>query len=146
MDRGALVLPLTSQYEVLRVKTCYGTGIVYRNGAGKETWPEDLSRIRASYLKGVAIALSPSAKSRAKRGPQIVRLRNRDGDNCWYCDTEFETEDCTTIEHLCPKAHGGPNHISNLVLACESCNLEAGNKSVSEKVTLRERKRASLAQ
>ncbi len=47
--------------------------------------------------------------------------------------------DDITIEHLVAKAFGGPDHISNLVLACDDCNQAVGTLSVSEKVAIRER-------
>lgn len=44
-----------------------------------------------------------------------------------------------SIEHLVPKAHGGPTHLSNLFLAHKSCNAKAGHLSASEKLKIRDR-------
>jgi len=75
----------------------------------------------------------------------IVRtLVERDGLWCWFCEIGFLSEDSgeVTLEHLVARAHGGPNHLSNYVLACPDCNSQVGTLSVSEKVQFRERKRS----
>lgn len=48
---------------------------------------------------------------------------------CIYCgakDTRLE------IEHLIPRSKGGSNRVSNLGIACHSCNQKKGNKTVQE--------------
>ena len=68
----------------------------------------------------------------------------RDGDCCWYCGNSFGAgEFKMTCEHLVPLIHKGPDNLSNLVLAHEKCNQLAGNLSVAEKVTMRERMRVT---
>jgi 5-methylcytosine-specific restriction endonuclease McrA len=49
------------------------------------------------------------------------------GRNCVYCgkkDTPLE------IEHIVPRSKGGTNRISNLTLACNSCNQKKGNREL----------------
>jgi len=48
---------------------------------------------------------------------------------CAYCGA---TNVRLQIEHLVPKARGGSNRVSNLTLACESCNLRKGNQTAAE--------------
>jgi hypothetical protein len=36
------------------------------------------------------------------------------------------------IEHIIPKSRGGSNRVSNLTLACQSCNQEKGNQTAEE--------------
>ena len=36
------------------------------------------------------------------------------------------------VEHLTPKSRGGSNYISNLALACSSCNNQKNNKTEQE--------------
>ena len=48
---------------------------------------------------------------------------------CVYCDT---TGVPLQIEHIVPKSRGGSNRISNLTLACESCNKAKNNKTAAE--------------
>lgn len=35
-------------------------------------------------------------------------------------------DDLATLEHVVPKAAGGGNDLTNLIMACASCNQEAG--------------------
>lgn len=51
------------------------------------------------------------------------------GRKCAYCgvkDTPLE------IEHITPKSRGGSNRISNLTLACHTCNQQKGNQTAAE--------------
>jgi len=48
---------------------------------------------------------------------------------CAYCDKK---EVPLEIEHIRPKSKGGSDRISNLTLACNSCNKKKGNKPVEE--------------
>lgn len=67
----------------------------------------------------------------------IDRLLARDGLCCWLCGTLLG--DDITIEHLVPKLYGGPNHISNYVLAHSECNHYLGSLHVAEKIKEREK-------
>ncbi len=51
------------------------------------------------------------------------------GRKCVYCgakDVPLE------IEHIIPKSRGGSNRVSNLTLACQSCNQKKGNQTAGE--------------
>lgn len=51
------------------------------------------------------------------------------GRTCAYCgakDTPLE------VEHIQPKSSGGSNRVSNLTIACHSCNQAKGNQTVQE--------------
>ncbi|MFP5268947.1 RNA-guided endonuclease IscB [Coleofasciculus sp.] len=48
---------------------------------------------------------------------------------CAYCGVSGVP---LQIEHIYPKSKGGSNRISNLCLACESCNLKKGTQSVEQ--------------
>lgn len=61
--------------------------------------------------------------SRAKRA-QVIE---RDGFRCVYCKAEL-TADVVTIDHVIPKTKGGGSQLSNLVVACRSCNSSKGNR------------------
>lgn len=61
------------------------------------------------------------------------------GGKCFYCDVwlvrSAEGEDRSRlfhIDHLVPKAHGGPDHLHNYVPACERCNIQKNSKSYVE--------------
>lgn len=44
---------------------------------------------------------------------------------CFYCGRPIWQS--YTIDHVIPLSKGGPNKISNIVLACVRCNLEKGD-------------------
>ena len=48
---------------------------------------------------------------------------------CVYCGA---TNVPLQIEHVIPKSKGGSNRISNLVIACESCNQKKGSQNIEE--------------
>ena len=70
---------------------------------------------------------------------------NITGGRCFYCDVELircvgEEQDrsrCFHVDHLVPKAHGGPDHLHNYVPACERCNISKNSKSYVEFLTWR---------
>jgi len=51
------------------------------------------------------------------------------GRKCAYCGKENVP---LQIEHIVPKSRGGSNRVSNLTLACESCNRAKGTKTAAE--------------
>jgi len=48
---------------------------------------------------------------------------------CSYCGKKGVP---LQVEHIHPKSRGGSNQVSNLCLACETCNQKKGNKPVQE--------------
>jgi len=79
---------------------------------------------------------------------QITRLKRRDGPWCFYCGNLLG--DDVTIEHLLPKSvakgqqQGGRNVIESLknkALSHSRCNALAGDKSIPEKMRLRDKLR-----
>ena len=48
---------------------------------------------------------------------------------CAYCQ---QPSNRLQVEHLVPGSRGGSDRLSNLVLACEECNLKKGNRTASE--------------
>lgn len=50
------------------------------------------------------------------------------GRECAYCG---EKNAPLQVEHIHPRAHGGSNRISNLTLACSTCNMEKGTQSLA---------------
>lgn len=75
-----------------------------------------------------------NAKRRRRR---VARLRERDGDHCFYC-LRFMGREQMTIEHLLPQKLKGSDSLQNLVLAHAHCNELAGHLSIAEKVRFRE--------
>jgi 5-methylcytosine-specific restriction endonuclease McrA len=56
-------------------------------------------------------------------------LLNKWDRKCTYCKAENVP---LQVEHIVPKAKGGTNRISNLCLACESCNLKKGTQDIAQ--------------
>lgn len=141
---GGENLALTNQWEIARFRTVYGFGVIYQNAKGRQKLNGEAGRAIA-HLKDGKGSLAPVATvarfHAGKRRAAVLRVLERDGSNCFFCGDPMG--DDTTIEHLIPLAHGGPNHISNLVCAHAACNLEAGHLSAAEKATMAVAKRAA---
>jgi 5-methylcytosine-specific restriction endonuclease McrA len=54
-------------------------------------------------------------------------LLNKWERKCAYCGIENVP---LQVEHIQPRSQGGSNRISNLCLACESCNIKKGTKEI----------------
>jgi hypothetical protein len=143
IDCGGEVLPGTNPYEVLRTATKYGVNVIYRNKAGKITWPDEFTEPLAEFRAGRKINLCQSLRKRTRDQSIIDRIISRDGLECWFSGAPFQGRLDTqiTLEHLCAISHGGPNHISNLVICTAEWNRRAGNLSIAEKVRIREQAR-----
>jgi len=88
---------------------------------------------------------SRQMQSRQRRSKRD-RLRERDGDNCWYCDLPLvfvvlgknPSKWYATLEHLHNSADGGSNRLDNLVLAHKGCNSSASTlRTLEEKLERR---------
>ena len=51
------------------------------------------------------------------------------GRKCAYCDAENVPLE---IDHIHPRSRGGSHRVSNLVIACRTCNQKKGNRDVAE--------------
>lgn len=67
------------------------------------------------------------------RRPAFTRFNVflRDSFHCQYCGDRFRTEDLT-FDHVVPRSRGGRTTWTNIVTACQSCNLEKGNRLPNE--------------
>jgi hypothetical protein len=131
----------TNPYELLRLRVRGGVAIVYRTDRGKLTWNDLARKLQAAMSAGGKFPdefrLVKPVRIRPDKNSVTHRtLIVRDGLGCFFCFEEvFEG---MTIEHLVPRAHGGPNHISNKFRACRTCNCDAGHLSAPEKIRIRE--------
>jgi hypothetical protein len=133
---GGEVLATTNPYEVMRFRTKHGVGVVYVNAKGARTWNEEALRAQ-SHLKANEGSLAPvKVFGRRSATAEVPRILERDGLNCFFCGLKLGSD--ITVEHLVARAHGGPNHISNLFLAHKDCNLRAGHLSAPEKIAIRD--------
>ena len=55
---------------------------------------------------------------------------HRDGRKCAYCGTARAER--YELDHIVPSSRGGTNRVSNLLVACQSCNIAKGNMLVEE--------------
>lgn len=56
----------------------------------------------------------------------------RDNHTCQYCgrhEKDLKKNNRLTIDHIKPKAQGGPNHWENVVTACYVCNLRKRDRT-----------------
>lgn len=136
---GAELLPPTNTYEAIRFKA-KETGILYTSGNTNSPYTYKAIKCYKSALSWDGRpdrAIRDYSTIGRKRKQQLL---DRDGDMCFYCD-EALGEDIT-IEHLLSITRGGPNYLSNMVLAHEACNKEVDNMTVSEKVNHAIKKRS----
>jgi hypothetical protein len=129
---GAQVLQPTNEWEVVRFKAGDTTSIIYRNKVGGVTYSGLAKEAWDAFCNGKAWRATPATRRKPMK-PLIAALRKRDGDLCFYCQKEVGREN-ESAEHLVSITHGGPNHISNLFLAHQTCNAKAGHLSAPEKI------------
>ena len=67
----------------------------------------------------------------------------RDGRKCVYCGKGGKRTKMT-LDHVVPRANGGPDRYDNLVVACEACNLKKGNQSLEQFLKRRPKKLAEI--
>ena len=74
-------------------------------------------------------------------------LRKRDNGSCWLCGQpiDFKAEPNTpkawSVEHLLSQSHGGPDRLENLALCHPGCNRSLGNRPLTKKIEMREKRR-----
>ncbi len=131
--RGAVMQPLTNEWEVLRFKTVSGVSVIYKNKAGFLTFTgESLEAFKAYKNKKPWRAVAP--RERHEKDIKL-RLFVRDGKQCFCCRAKLP-KDQLTIEHLLSVGHGGTNNINNLVVMCKPCNLKMGKKPLAIKIKM----------
>lgn len=135
-SRGAEVLVPTNEWEVVRFKSGTATGIVYRNARGDITTQGSATAALKAFLHNLSWSAGV-ATTRTKKQVNVQALLQRDGDKCFLCGKPLGED--ITRDHLVPVAHGGPNHISNLVLMHRACNVAVGHMPVMQKILMRER-------
>lgn len=61
------------------------------------------------------------------------QLFKRDGFRCQYCGCKPGTEELT-VDHIVPKAEGGPTSWDNCTTACVQCNSQKANRRPEEAI------------
>src|SRR5262245_10987376 len=149
---GAEVFPGVVEHEFLRVISRGETLSAYSKADGRQTWPLALRKLFLEFAAGHMVQLGGAVKQMSgNKRARVLQLAGRDGWHCWYCNWPLQPIDgvvvyinarVATVEEVCPRQFGGPNHLANQVLACPPCNWHAANKTVAAKVALREKIRS----
>jgi len=156
-DYGAEIGRQTNPYEVVRYRAYWrasrkaSTHIIYAKDNGLLTWTgasiEHFRAFLADERPGDSMRVAPKEPLAVPGFPpepveavsisarQRKRLRERDGDECWFCGLPMG-DDCT-LEHLVPKSKGGSNALDNFALAHAKCNHAAADKPLVEKIAMR---------
>ena len=71
-----------------------------------------------------------------RRRPRVVRFSRfnvllRDNFMCQYCGLKPNARELT-VDHVLPRAKGGPTRWTNVVAACRTCNHQKGSRTPEE--------------
>lgn len=74
--------------------------------------------------------------SHARRRHRVIRFSRfnvllRDSFSCQYCGEAPHPRELT-MDHVMPRARGGPTRWNNVVAACRPCNHKKGNRTPEE--------------
>lgn len=61
--------------------------------------------------------------------PIRLSVLERDGEHCTYCGSD---EGPFHVDHIVPRSRGGTDDEENLTVACQTCNLSKGDKTLEE--------------
>lgn len=139
---GAEVLMATNPYELARFIAHGGTHIVYMNTKGRISACGFAKVALEGFNSGKTVDMGFVFTQRSSNAKRKAVLIQRDGRDCFYCGLPMTDEDMT-VEHLVALTKGGSNHLENLALAHEKCNIKAGNLSLLRKIQLRDDMRKS---
>lgn len=130
--QGAVVLPPTNEYELVRFKTENGTSVIYTGKRGLTFTGES----EAAYDRfNDGKAWKTVSRRRKVLRTRKASLAARDGKRC-FSHGEKMNFDQLTIEHLLNFSQGGNDNDSNLCLVCDGCNEQLGNLPITKKIEL----------
>ncbi len=134
--RGAQLLESTNEWEIIRFKSGDETCVIYRKKSGSATFTGSAHEAWEAFRTSRKWRASPrtNRKRHSRKSAVVISLFKRDGNLCFFCQKYLGND--FTIEHLISLTHGGPDHTSNMVLAHEECNIEAGHISVMAKINI----------
>lgn len=75
------------------------------------------------------LTIDPGTPARTSLRHLFDQLIDIWGDACVYCGNNQAD---LHIEHIIPRARGGPDDITNLTLACGGCNSKKGTQTAAE--------------
>ena len=87
----------------------------------------DSGETAAPYLR-VRVTIKEPKDEYRTREAKVDHLIKQFGLVCQGCGREFDDKAYLQLDHMLPRADGGPNHISNRCLLCPPCNIRKSNK------------------
>jgi hypothetical protein len=109
-------------------------GLLVRSGKGYRFGPPLCSSCYTERAAMVETGPFMSTGIAPPRDPIPAQLRfrvlQRDGFRCQYCGRSARDGATLHLDHIVPFAAGGATHESNLITACEACNLGKAMNSV----------------
>lgn len=127
LDRRVALWKQRNRITMFRCRTCNKRHVVVgdarrRSFCDRQCWLVDASaRIMGLYYE--------SSGGQDWRRSLVTALRERDGDDCWLCQSPMHfvygnKDDRATIDHVMPRSKGGADTSDNLRLAHWRCNLD----------------------
>ena len=109
-----------------------GRAEVINMGGGQSTWKEFLRSPSTSFEIPATLRLVERV-NRKYTAPRFRKwvLFNRDEWQCQYCGVKLSGHE-VTIDHVTPRARGGPTSWRNCVTSCKRCNWKKGSRLPSE--------------
>lgn len=92
----------------------------YRKSQRKNYYNNNKEKIKSAFIKKCLTSIS---------GEQFEILKHEYSYRCQYCGRK-EPEIKLTLDHIVPISKGGDKSLSNLTVACESCNKSKRNKKL----------------
>ena len=142
------VLVLNATYEPLNVCSLRRACVLLLKAKAElvEALERPLRSASATHAHPVVIRLLSYVRRPRAAARRITRraVFARDGYACQYCGVEGVR---LTVDHVLPRARGGPSSWDNAVTACAPCNLRKGDRLPHEiGMRLRTQAAAALAQ
>lgn len=124
-------LVLNAGYEPLSVVSFKRAIVLVLNGKASVLADSDLPVVSSSLTvpRPLVIVLSHYVRLPYARKVPVSRrgVLRRDQFKCAYCGNH-----ATTVDHVVPRAKGGPDTWENLVASCLKCNNTKGDRTLNE--------------
>lgn len=97
-----------------------------------------INGIRLGFVDGLRkLSAAPPIETHSKSDPAVRQaVLNLTNGLCAYCDVDLvdggQAANSFVVEHVVPASKGGPDHLSNYVPACCSCNTSKRDGHVLE--------------